>query len=352
MPTPKQEINIVSIAISLLKYKELLFKKWKIVLIISLLSGLGGILVAWLDPKIYTAKIIFALEEKSSSSMYSSIASQFGVDLGKGDAGMFKGDNIVELFKSRSMIEKTLFSTANFDGKQQLLIDRYFKGNEKESDDTSIPFDFNKNNTTLNRAEDSLLQLITDDILKNKLEWEKGERNAAFITFISKSTDELFAKEFLEKLTNEVSQFYFDTKTKKLKANIELLQYRVDSVKNALDEEMNAAANSQDQNLNAAVAKVKIPLLKRQMNIQLLTTLYGELTKNLELSKLSLVREEPLIQIIDSPKLPLKYKKKGRMLTGILYGIIGGVLAMLYLIGSDILIDLKKAVKEEKSKYE
>ena len=85
-----------------------------------------------------------------------------------------------------------------------------------------------------------------------------------------------------------IKKAYVSQKTKKAKANIATLEMRIDSVKNELNQEMNGSANAQDQNQNAAVARVKIPILKRQMNIQLLTTLFGELTKNLELSKMSL----------------------------------------------------------------
>lgn len=342
-----QEISSVSIILFLIKYKNLLVKKWKFILVVCVFSGLLGITTAWLDDKVYTAELTFALDEKSASSSYSSIASQFGVDLGKGDGGMFKGDNILELFKSKTMIENTLLSQGNF-APAQLFIDRYFFTTGMSLNPAEI--NFNQNRNDFNRAEDSTLQIVVEDILKNKLECEKLDKGIAIVKLKFKSTDEFFAKAFVEKLTQVVSLFYLDTKTKKQKTNIYLLEMRIDSVKNELDKELNAAANSQDQNINSSVAKLRVPLQKRQMNIQLLTTLYGELTKNVELSKMSLVKEEPLIQIIDRPTFPLKYTKKGRMITGIIYSLIGGFLVVLYIVGVDIWSNFNNVVKREQER--
>jgi len=50
------------------------------------------------------------------------------------------------------------------------------------------------------------------------------------------------------------------------------------------------------------------------------------------LSRMALRRETPLIQIVDKPILPLEKKKPGRLLTGITYGFIGGILAILYFL--------------------
>jgi capsule polysaccharide export protein KpsE/RkpR len=122
---------------------------------------------------------------------------------------------------------------------------------------------------------------------------------------------------------------------------------RIDSVRRELSREMSDAASVQDQNQNAAVARVRIPLQKKQLNIQLLTTLYGELVKNIELSKMSLVKEEPLIEIIDSPTLPLKFVKKSRLLTGIVYGISGVFVAIIYFILLVFYRDFKAAVRAE-----
>lgn len=341
----QENISFKGVIIILLGYKDIILNHWKKIFFAGLLLGILGVTYAWLDNKVYTAEITFALEDKSSSGSYASIASQFGIDLSKGgEGGAFKGDNIIELFKSKSMVESALIAPATFDGKTELLIERYFEKNDMILD--KAVFNYNKPRNSFTIPEDSLLQIISNSIIKESLDWEKSDKNLAIVKFKFKSEDELFAKVFLEKITQVVCDFFLETKTKKMRANIALLEMRIDSVRHELDNEMSEAASSQDQNQNAAVARLRIPILKKQMNIQLLTTLYGELTKNIELSKMSLMKEEPLIQIIDRPRLPLKFVKKSRAVSGIVFFMIGCFLASSYFIGSKIYKKFKLSLKE------
>ncbi|MDD3196201.1 MAG: hypothetical protein PHU68_10455 [Paludibacter sp.] len=53
---------------------------------------------------------------------------------------------------------------------------------------------------------------------------------------------------------------------------------------------------------------------------------YGEVLKNLETLKLDLARETPLVQIIDTPRYPLKKDKLGKIKGIALGGFLAGVL--------------------------
>ena len=86
--------------------------------------------LAWFKKPVYKAELSFALQDdKSSGGGFSSalgLASQFGIDLGGGRAGgEFSGNNLLELMKSRSMVEKTLLTTVNVKGKTETLADLY-----------------------------------------------------------------------------------------------------------------------------------------------------------------------------------------------------------------------------------
>ena len=45
---------------------------------------------------------------------------------------------------------------------------------------------------------------------------------------------------------------------------------------------------------------------RKLIDLQISMTLFGELTKNIELAEISLRKETPLIQIIDYPRFPLE----------------------------------------------
>ena len=68
-----------------------------------------------------TTKLFVLEDEKSNGSLGGAIglASQFGFDLGGNGGGVFSGDNLLELMKSRSIIEKVLLTTVHIKGKKK-----------------------------------------------------------------------------------------------------------------------------------------------------------------------------------------------------------------------------------------
>ena len=77
--------------------------------------------------------------------------------------------------------------------------------------------------------------------------------------------------------------------------------------------------------------------------VEVLNTMYLELIKNLELSKLTLLNQTPIINIIDKPILPLEVDKKSLLLAGILGGFLGGFLIILFFILNKLFKDALKA---------
>ena len=334
------------------------FNKWKLyfkskllfIIVCALVgSAVGFALSKLIKPK-YIGELTFALEEKDASGglgAYAGIASQFGFDLG-GGGGAFAGENILELMKSRLIIEKTLLTQVNYNGQNTLLVDLYINFNELRDDwkknKELLNIDFaktNRENFTI--KHDSLLSEFYFDIKNNYLQLAKVDKKLNLVSVKVTSKNEYFSKLFVEQLVKNVTAFYIETKTKKSRKNVEILQFRTDSVKNELDKNMYGAAVSQDQNINMIRAQARVPSVRKQMNVQMLSTMYSELVKNLELSKISLMREEPLIQTIDVPILPLEKVKIGAV-KGIAFGgALAGFLAVVFFA-------LKKFLKDFQNK--
>jgi uncharacterized protein involved in exopolysaccharide biosynthesis len=51
---------------------------------------------------------------------------------------------------------------------------------------------------------------------------------------------------------------------------------------------------------------------------------YGQVLQNLELAKITLLKETPLYQVIDEPTLPLEADKPGRLTSIIIGGFFAG----------------------------
>ena len=318
-----------------------LISKWKTIVIFGVIGGILGFTYAFVKKPIYKAVLTFALEEKGSSmSSYANIASQLGMDIGgglNGGGGALVGENLLELLKSRFLVEKTLLSEVEIKGKKDLLVNLYIQFNEidkswEKNPEKKVSYIVNQPRNKFSQEQDSLLFRIYENIEKGDLMVRKVDKKLNIVIVEYQSIDEIFAKYFSTELVKNASEFYIETKTKKTRSNVVLLQNRLDSVKTALDQLMYTAAANQDRNQNPSKAQSKVPLMKQQMDIQILSTMYGELIKNLEMSKFTLMREEPLVQVIDKPILPLEKTKPGKIKSVIAGGFLFGFFTILFLL--------------------
>ena len=335
------EISITEIYDKIKSIFKYIKRKRLTVIIVAILGALIGLGYAMFRKPNYSAACTFVLEDGGKSSslgQYAGLASLAGFDLG-GSSGIFQGDNIIELYKSRIMIENTLLSQATFDGKKELLIDRYINFNKlrikwKEHDGIDN-ISFNGSPDNFNRHQDSIITDIVETFNKKSLSVQKPDKKLSIINvgFISK--DELFAKEFTNKLVETVNDFYVATKTKKSYQNVEVLQHQADSVKRTLNASIGGVASAIDAspNANPLLLSLRVPSQKKQIDVQASTAVYSEIVKNLELSKISLRQEKPLIQIIDSPVLPLKTDSIMKI-TGLLAGFFFRCIFMYKLVNN------------------
>jgi uncharacterized protein involved in exopolysaccharide biosynthesis len=314
--------------------------KWKTIFLAGLIGGLLGLGYAIIQKRIYTADLTFAFYEKDNKGGLGSIASQFGLGglAGAGDGGVFSGYNMLELLKSRFLVEKTLLSPIEIKGKKELLVNRYIKFNkldQKWAKDTILKgVTFSDNNREVfTEQQNYCLRVVSKKVLKENLLVSKIEKKVDIVSINVHSKDQLFAKFFAENLAKTVTDFYVETKTSKSRKDCDILQKRVDSVTSELNIAMSGRAKELDQNFGIIRQQAAVPRLRNELKVQMLTALYAELVKNLEFSKLSLMREAPLIQIIDRPILPLEFKRIGKIKSIIIGGFLFGFFSLLGLTG-------------------
>jgi len=321
---------------SAIRYYKL---KWLTISITAVSFGLLGIVISFLADKKYTATCTFVLQDasKGALSQYAGLASLAGMDVsGGGASDIFQGDNIIQLYQSRLMIEKALLQQANFNGKSEMLIDRYIDYNKlrqrwKKKDIDTINFIGDPEKFT--RRQDSIITDIVNNINDKILDVEKLDKKLSIITVQVTFGDELFAQQFTNTIVATVNDFYIQTTTKKTYQNIVILQHQADSVKGVLNTSISGVANDIDAvpNANPDLLSLKVPSQKHQVDVQASGDIYAEIVKNLELTKISFLQEMPLIQIIDKPVLPLPEKHLGKIKGFILGLLLGGFSVLIYL---------------------
>jgi hypothetical protein len=334
----------ISLAELWLKVKSVIAYLWKfkfLIMGVGLLFALGGYFKVKMAKPSYTASLTFALEQGGGASGLGGLASQFGFSMGGGGEGL-GGDNLLSLMKSRRIVQDVLLSTIYVEGDSVLLLDQYLRSSDKlmaKWDSLGIyPVDPLK---CCDPKQDSAIGVVVKAVSEKSLAVAKVDKKLSFVTVSYTGSDEVFTGAFVELLTAKATDFYVQTKMSNSNANIAKLERRVDSVSAEMQAAMVGFASAQDQNSFTVQSVAKVSSVQKQMKVTMLTTLYGELVKNLELSKTMMAREEPLITIIDRPHYPLRVRES-KLKSAVIGGFLGVFLTLLFLGGRTFLSDLNK----------
>ena len=329
-----------------------LLSQWRVIVLAGVIGAALGLTYSFIKKPIYTATLTFALEdEKSGGGLGGALglASSFGIDLGGGGGSMFTGSNLTELFKSRSMVDQTLMTPVTVNGKVISLAEMYIQ-NSSWRDDwdddpkfKNIQFIPNTKRKYFTRVHDSILGEMYKNLSKEGLSVAQKDKKNAIINMDVSSTNELFSKYFCEALAKQVGKFYVETKSKKARMNMEILERQTDSIRAELNSAITGVAVANDNTfmLNPALNVRRAPQARKQVDVQANTAILTELVKQTELAKVTLRKETPLIQVIDRPILPLKNDK----LTKVKGILLGGFLAVFLTVFGQIVRRLLKGLQ-------
>jgi hypothetical protein len=332
--------DLMSLVGKAIKY---IFSQYLLILKIALITGCIGLGYGYFAKDKFKAEATFIVEEKSGSkSGIGALASSVGFDIGSltgGSAGLFDGDNILDIMQSRLIVEKVLLSHVDTTNPSTpTLADIYAAsyGINKSwaKDPQLVQFKF----STLPKSEvekvkkDSILYFVYQKIVNNNLEVKRQNKKGSIINIQLISRNQVFSKLFTERLLKETGDLYVDIKTSNMNNNIARLQTKADSLHNKLYNKTYQAVPLVNVNSGMQSYVVNDDLNQKDKNI--VFTLYGEVLKNLEGLKLSQINQTPVIQVLDLPKYPLvneTYHWLIYSLVGILAGVVLGVFFSIYL---------------------
>ncbi|MFM6994317.1 MAG: Wzz/FepE/Etk N-terminal domain-containing protein [Sediminibacterium sp.] len=337
------EISLKELIQKIQEWIAYLKTQWKLIVVIAALGGIIGFVYASFQKPIYKAALTFALEEEKSGGGLGGalgLASSFGIDLGSSAGGAFSGSNLIELMKSRKLVEKTLLTPITINGKTISLADYYIeitkmnKGWSEKPTMKNVNFPVQADRSKFSLQQDSILKELYLGLVKNNLTVSQKDKKVSILSIEVKSENEAFSKVLTETLAKETSEYYVEIKSKKAKMNVDILQHQADSIRNELNSAITGVAAATDNvfNLNSAMNVKRTTSARRQVDVQANTAILTQLVAQLEMAKVSLRKETPLLQVIDAPIFPLEKEKVGRLKSLILGGFLAGFLTVLYLV--------------------
>lgn len=312
------EANLKDVIISVRNYMIELKNKIFLIFSIVLIFLIVGYFYSISKNDKYVATISFIVEDKTQGfnvNSMSGIASQFGFDLGGNSTSSFSQQNVIELLKSRKIIESTLNQYSIISDVNSKFLDHYIEINSLIKDSSLL----NVNETYI----DSITSVVWKQILKGKLSLTYQNDDASILNLSYVSLNPEFAKKFSEGLIHQMSDMYSKYQTEKTRLSLNNLQNRSDSVFYELQQSERNLARVKDRNMRVITSSGRLDEIKFMREVQVLNAMYLELIKNLEIVKMNLLEDTPIIQIVDYPILPLESEKRPTIFWMIIFGSTG-----------------------------
>lgn len=331
--------------ISVLHY---LIKKWYFLVLSLIIGGIIGYFTMPVVAPTYTANISFVLStgDPRGNNGLAGLAAQLGFDgTTSGNDNMFSGDNIIELFKSRSLIGSALMSVVDTSTHQTLL---NYIAQKKYSKFYEENGPFNNNPKTYNNTQISIYRRIISYIASSFVVFKK-DKKLIFYLISATSTDANTAYFISKYILAETAQYFIDTKTTVSATSVRLLQREADSLGRVLRGTYSSTAEMIDKtyNLNPSISVQRSGSLFSQAKAAALSVAYTEVMRNLEIAKINLQKETPLYKIIDEPELPLAPIKASTTHHIILVSEITVLLTLIILIALSL---YKKIINDRSGK--
>ncbi len=349
-PYQDDEITLKELIEKLLEFwRELWAKKWWIILI-------ALPFIAYFGYKAKTALVTFQAnltysmnDGSGGGGGLSGILGSFG--LGKG--GKVNLDKIVELSKSRNIIQKVLFTPIpldTMDGKTDYIANHLITLYKLDEAWTNK----NKSWMGFRFKSDSIKAFSNDELAALKMLHGKvvGGKNAkipifsngfnedtGILSMSATTVDEELSITFCNKVYDELKKYYILNGTKGNEKSFKFVAAKTDSITNLLKSKQYQLAKFNDTHRNLTDQTMLVQRKILETEIGKLTLMYGEVTKNYEIADFSLEAGTPDITIIDEPLPPLDAQGESFLIALIKGGLLGGLLAAGFFIARKIVVD-------------
>ena len=317
----------------------ILKKVWKNKKFIGLFSSIFifiGIITALLSPTVYTSSSTFILSSSNDNktSSLGGAASLVGINL-----GVSGNDNRIPATMYPTVVESVEF-------KRQLLNEYIDKDKTVKLNSFLIKhynlniddFTTNNNKFFVSNGENDLFNILNDIILISVNEKDR------FISISANMPTSEYAANTCISARKILQTIVINTKIKRAKENLNFTQEQLNLKKIEFDEIQNKIAYFEDSNLNIINSKYKNELSKLKAEFQIVNSVYTELSKQLEQSKLQVNQDTPVFSIVKEASMPVLRSSPKRALMVLIFGLLGLFTSVIYVVAKDPIIQIIREI--------
>lgn len=323
--------------IDFIQIAKTIWKGKRFVILFSSFFVFIGIITALISPIVYTSSSTFILSSSNNNQTTSSlggVASLVGINLGEsGDDNKIPATMYPKVIESVEFKRQLLNEYIDEDKNVKLksfLIDYYDLNTED--------FITNNNKFFVSNGENDLFK-----ILKNIVSISVNAKDR-FISISANMPTSEYALSTCISARNILQTIVINTKIKRAKENLNFTQEQLNLKKIEFDEIQNKIAYFEDSNLNIINSKYRNELNKLKAEFQIINSVYTELSKQLEQSKLQVSQDTPVFSIVKEASMPVLRSSPKRTQMVLIFGGFGILISIVYLITKDTLVKIIREV--------
>jgi len=340
-PEPlEEELTLADIVANVREYWAELRRSWRILALICLPFLVWQGYMWYTNKPSYGTKLTFMVDDDTGSrgGLLGGLLGGFG--LGGGNSN---NDKILELARSMRIIRQALFQKVDINGQTDFLANHFIRlqnlheeewdKKPKNPDQASLKGFFFTHDTIeqFTRLEYSALKSLYGMLIGSEeyrpLFTARDNADSGVMTLSLSTRSEALTIALLRTIFDQLSDFYINASTEKQQETYEIIRAKSDSLRRLLAGTEYRAAQFKEQNNLLLRPTDQVPTERLARDKAMLSLMYGESVKNLELADFALRNKVPYIQAIDLPIPPLAsvpYGKKKAVGLGLGLGLILG----------------------------
>ena len=318
--------------------RELWNKKWWIILLVVVCLGYM-INKASKDVVMYNANLTYVLNQPNANlGAISGLLGSFGLNR----SANVNLDKVVELSKSRTLIQNVLFTKIKidtFDNRNDFIANHLLNLIPELRDQAMEVYSSEK----ISFLHDSIEQFDKNELIVLKIIYGKVvganeikdpvfsngyDENTGILTITASTPSESLSIQMCNLIFDGLKDYYILTTTKGNQRALDFVQAKADSIYAVLKETEFKLTSFNDRNRNVTDPNIIAQRKLIDNELVKLKAMYGEVTKNQELADFSLTAGTPEILIIDAPIAPLETSVltlTKAIIVGVMAGMIAGI---------------------------
>lgn len=328
--------NIHDDEIDIIQIVKTIWKSWRFIVILSSFFVFIDIAAALLSPIVYTSSSTFILSGSSDnkSSSLGGFAGLVGINLGgmssesEIPASMYP--KVGESVEFKRLLLEEFIDEGKTISLKNFLID-YYDVNPED-------FVTNDNAFFVSTGEDSLFKLL-DEIILISVNEKDG-----FVSISANMPTSEYAANTCFNAREILQNIIIDNKIKSAKENLSFTKEQLSLKKIEFDNIQNKIAYFQDSNLNIINSKYENELNMLKAEFQIINSVYTELSKQMEQSKLQVNKDTPVFSVVKEVSMPVTRSSPKRSQMVLVFGFMGLVISILYVIAKEPITQIIKEI--------